>query len=1356
MKDFSTANATGPEDAAPQCLFDAIDWSNAERKVLIRSTQDARDTFTYQQFRDFAETTVWPPVLKFLNWNLFPYDADEEQQVGSEMKTTTGTTSEEADHMIVRLPKRNLGILFLDNSAAFVNLFLSLLKFPLALCPFSPKLGPANLQDELEDLANFYLLILDERMEDMKKGGSADTKKLARVVRDFAEQNDVPLLIVENADDALGRFKIQPAVTAATVSSPMQKKFDAIRAITNVNGLDNVALRLHTSGTTKRAKTVPLTHGNLLAGGRAIRETLQLTEKDTALNAMPLFHIHGIAVNVLVPVLSGAAILPLPKFVPDEFFRLVEEMRPTYYSAVPAIHEQLLLHQTSSSRSPAAKITTTNATSPDQHSILKPPPSLRFVRNCSAALLPPTAAKLEKLFGCQSVGTYAMTESMPICSNPVEMRKNTLLSTTSEGRTEEKKSFQNPCTSYRLDSVGYAQGPHVVIRENVDTNPKTSTDAEINKTVAQRQKLAKDFSYCDSKLNVPFGIEGEVCVKGPMVTTGYERNVEDWRDCLNDYTVDGFLRTGDKGYLDAKDKHLVLLGRYKEIINYGGEKLSPFLVESALIQHPRVREVLCFACPHESYGEAVGVLVVKDDSWASTSSNSSSKNVDRKEQVSSFLEQLRTFLRNDSGLSTNYSPEVLVFSDFIPRAHTGKPQRIGLAKRLNITAAETAPTLPFTAREFVWDGENSLVKIERKGEEEDPGRNIKPPSSSLKDLSLELAEPPAEGITSGVEHRQRPPASGGTTITEQEKKRKAFDRILARFGVVQLHRASSFARDTLLSHLLDSISVIQLRAVFLESFHNLKWPLHFFAQATVTELLERLQREADVRVVLEEEPHPQSYPGSPVAGSSTPGSTRGGVVAMADGALTQTSSNRQVIVFDESSLKFSEVTREVRPYLHVGAGGGNTSATTGGAAAGAKNRSRSGSLVEQDQVAPAATDAATAARLCTTGVLQHEVASSSSTKGLKLPKMRPLDENAVPADNLETKIASTAIVKGKLGQGCIIEDFAIIGADVVLGDRCFVGNFARLSGKIEAGDDNVFYDNVSIGNPPQDFFGARSCGKVEIGCSCVFREYVSVNMPTVENGKTAIGSNTMVHSHCNIGHDCVVGERVNLNMNCYLAGFSQVLDDATLSISCSLHQGVIVGPKCFIGMHVALTADVPPFVAVVRRETITITTAEGAGGSCSYRDEDLNKSEPRNNVTGLGVNNISSGSAPAGRTGPARRKPSTCPLYRISIDREGLRRKLRAPGATIDRLEHAYSAAERDFLVRSIDHAGHAARIHGRAGMDIFAEDLECFQNAQKARPSQLVRGEYRLNDFYGEVFSSQLSAAKPSVKESFSILTDI
>ena len=163
------------------------------------------------------------------------------------------------------------------------------------------------------------------------------------------------------------------------------------------------------------------------------------------------------------------------------------------------------------------------------------------------------------MLGVEVLTTYAMTESMPIASNP---------------RRGER----------RLRSVGFAGGPEVMVLMDppADCRP------------------------------VAPGSEGHVCVRGACVTAGYEyRGHMGVGNNPNDeaFTAEGFLCTGDKGYIDSAG-HLVLVGRFKEIINRGGEKISPFEVEDALLGHAAVRDMICFAMPHELYGEVVGAAVV--------------------------------------------------------------------------------------------------------------------------------------------------------------------------------------------------------------------------------------------------------------------------------------------------------------------------------------------------------------------------------------------------------------------------------------------------------------------------------------------------------------------------------------------------------------------------------------------------------------------------------------------------------------------------------------------------------------------------------------------------------------------------
>ena len=105
---------------------------------------------------------------------------------------------------------------------------------------------------------------------------------------------------------------------------------------------DDVALILHTSGTTARPKMVPLTHSNLLASAGHIAAALQLSEKDRCFNVMPLFHIHGLVGAVLSSIMAGSEVVCTSGFDLEQFFPWLAGFRPTWYTAVPTMHQAIL------------------------------------------------------------------------------------------------------------------------------------------------------------------------------------------------------------------------------------------------------------------------------------------------------------------------------------------------------------------------------------------------------------------------------------------------------------------------------------------------------------------------------------------------------------------------------------------------------------------------------------------------------------------------------------------------------------------------------------------------------------------------------------------------------------------------------------------------------------------------------------------------------------------------------------------------------------------------------------------------------------------------------------------------------
>ena len=186
---------------------------------------------------------------------------------------------------------------------------------------------------------------------------------------------------------------------------------------------DDIALILHTSGTTARPKMVPLTHTNLLASADNIAATLGLCELDRCLNVMPFFHIHGLVGGLLSSIMAGASVICTSGFDVEQFFPWLDAFRPTWYTAVPTIHHAVL-----------ARAQTAPAT------IRKH--SLRFIRSSSSALPPQVMLGLEDILQVPVIEAYGMTEAAhQVASNPL------------------------PPGQRKVGSVGLKAGPEVAIMD---------------------------------------------------------------------------------------------------------------------------------------------------------------------------------------------------------------------------------------------------------------------------------------------------------------------------------------------------------------------------------------------------------------------------------------------------------------------------------------------------------------------------------------------------------------------------------------------------------------------------------------------------------------------------------------------------------------------------------------------------------------------------------------------------------------------------------------------------------------------------------------------------------------------------
>jgi acyl-CoA synthetase (AMP-forming)/AMP-acid ligase II len=352
-------------------------------------------------------------------------------------------------------------------------------------------------------------------------------------------------------------------------------------------GEGDIALVLHTSGTTSRPKIVPLAHINVTASAYHIGNTLALREGDVCLNIMPLFHIHGLIAATLSSIAAGASVFCTPGFNALKFFGWFEEANPTWYTAVPTMHQAIL-------------------TRADRNSEIIKKGRLRLIRSSSSSLPPQVMEALEKTFSIPVIESYGMTEAAhQMASNPLPPRQR----------------FSG--------CVGIAAGPDLAI---MDESGKLLAAGEL----------------------------GEIVIRGRNVTAGYEANP----DANAKTFTNGWFRTGDQGVMDEKG-YLRLTGRLKELINRGGEKISPLEIDTVIMDHPAVAQVVTFGMPHDKLGEDVAAAVVLREGAA----------CDERE--------LRAFV--GSRIADFKVPRKIVFLTEIPKGATGKLQRIGLAEKLGVT-----------------------------------------------------------------------------------------------------------------------------------------------------------------------------------------------------------------------------------------------------------------------------------------------------------------------------------------------------------------------------------------------------------------------------------------------------------------------------------------------------------------------------------------------------------------------------------------------------------------------------------------------------------------------------------------------
>lgn len=183
------------------------------------------------------------------------------------------------------------------------------------------------------------------------------------------------------------------------------------------NEPEDIALLLRTSGSTATPKVVPIRNEALAANAVALAKSLNLTEKDVALNAMPLFHIGGIAASVLASVASGASLMCMDRFETGSFYKTITEGYPTWFTAVPTMHLSLMMF---------GKQELQGGEGNTSHERRLPKHSLRFIRTGAAPLSEADAISLSSFWGVDIVSTYSMTEQMPISSTRSQSKPGTV------------------------------------------------------------------------------------------------------------------------------------------------------------------------------------------------------------------------------------------------------------------------------------------------------------------------------------------------------------------------------------------------------------------------------------------------------------------------------------------------------------------------------------------------------------------------------------------------------------------------------------------------------------------------------------------------------------------------------------------------------------------------------------------------------------------------------------------------------------------------------------------------------------------------------------------------------------------
>jgi UDP-N-acetylglucosamine acyltransferase len=179
-------------------------------------------------------------------------------------------------------------------------------------------------------------------------------------------------------------------------------------------------------------------------------------------------------------------------------------------------------------------------------------------------------------------------------------------------------------------------------------------------------------------------------------------------------------------------------------------------------------------------------------------------------------------------------------------------------------------------------------------------------------------------------------------------------------------------------------------------------------------------------------------------------------------------------------------------------------------------------------------------------------------------------------------IHPTAVIEegARLGDDVQVGAYALIGSEVILGDRCVVMHHASIIGKTDCGSDNEFHPFCSVGGKSQDLKYSGEPTFLKIGSKNVFREYVTVNRATAPHTATQIGDRNLFLAYAHVAHDCIIGNDVIFSNNGTVAGHVEVDDHAVMGGLSAAHQFCRIGTFSMIGGCSKVVKDVPPYALV--------------------------------------------------------------------------------------------------------------------------------------------------------------------------------